>query len=88
MVLAATSPAGKVELLQPPASAAIGERVSFAGYAGEPATPAIMSKRKVFEAVAAHLLVDDKLQATYKGVPFMTSAGAVTVPTAAGGKIK
>lgn len=88
MVLAATSPAGKVELLQPPATAPVGERVTFAGFAGEPATQSTMSKRKVFETVAAHLLVDDKLQATYKGVPFMTTAGAVTVPSAAGGKIK
>jgi methionine--tRNA ligase beta chain len=88
MVLAATSAAGKVELLDPPAGAPAGERVTFAGLANAPAAePNAMAKKKHFDLTAEHLRVDDALRACYKGAPMMTSAGAVTVPSAAGGTI-
>ena len=41
----------KVELLQPPAGAKPGERVAFAGHAGEPAPPNTMAKKKILESV-------------------------------------
>jgi len=87
MVLAATSPAGKVELLEAPAGAKVGERVSFAGFEGEACTPAVMGKKKYFDTAAEGLKVDDALRASYKGVPMMTSAGAVVVQSAKGGSI-
>lgn len=88
MVLAATSPEGKVELVDPPAGAKVGERVSFEGHTGsEPAAPNAMAKKKYFDIVAESLRVDDSLTATYKGIPFMTSAGPCTVPSAKGGTI-
>lgn len=87
MVLAATSPAGKVELLEPPADAKAGERVTFEGMHAAAAEPNHMAKKKWFDLAAEHLKVDDALQASYKGVVMMTSAGPVKVPSAVGGTI-
>jgi methionyl-tRNA synthetase len=87
MVLAATSAAGKVELLNPPKDAKIGERVAFAGHASTPAEPNQMAKKKYFDTVAESLRVGDDLVANYKGIPFMTSAGPISVPSAKGGTI-
>jgi len=94
MVLAATSAEGKVELLTPPAGAAIGERVRFPGHSADPATPAQMSKKKIWDAAAVGLITDagdsgaGAPVATYKGIPFTTSAGPVTVASNKGSKIK
>lgn len=53
MVLcAANSDKSNVKLLQVPADAAIGARVTFEGFSGEAATPAQMAKKKIFEALA------------------------------------
>ena len=88
MVLAATSAAGKVELLDPPVGAPAGERVTFEGHGGvPPAEPNAMGKKKWFDLAAEHLKVDEQCRAAYKGVPMMTTAGAVTVPSAVGGGI-
>lgn len=87
MVLAATSAAGKVELLDVPAGARVGERVIVPGFEGEVASANVMKKKKHFDVAAEALKVDDKLQATYKGVPLTTSAGVITVPSTAGGSI-
>lgn len=38
-------------LIDPPEGAKIGERVTFAGFEGEPATPAQVQKKKYLEAV-------------------------------------
>jgi hypothetical protein len=95
MVLAATSADGKVELLTPPAGAAVGERITFAGHSAEAASPAQMSKKKIWDAAAVGLVTEAAAAAgasgpaaTYKGIPFMTSAGPVTVPTNTAAKIK
>jgi len=87
MVLAATSAEGKVELLDPPAGAAVGERVEVAGHSSKPAEPNAMAKKKWFDLAAEHLRVTDGLQAAYKGIPLTTSAGPVTVPTTKGATI-
>ncbi|OAY84299.1 probable methionine--tRNA ligase isoform X2 [Ananas comosus] len=63
-----------VEPLIPPEGATIGERVSFAGYEGKP-EDVLNPKKKQLEKITPHLYTDDKSVATYKGVPFMTSAG-------------
>jgi aminoacyl tRNA synthase complex-interacting multifunctional protein 1 len=81
MVLCATSPSGKVEFVTPPEGAKIGERISFAGHVGEPAAPSRMDKKKIFETIAPGLVVGDKGICTYKGIPFMTSAGECFVET-------
>ena len=90
MVLCATGADGKVEFVAPPASARVGERVSFAEYEGAaPADPKRMDKKKIFDAVAPGLRVNDSCVATWNGIPFMTSGGPCTVPESAkGGAIK
>lgn len=90
MVLCATSAAGKVEFVEPPPEAKVGERIQFAGHAGAPADPNRVAKKKLFEAVAPGLRVDASRVATWEGVPFMTSAGPCTVasPEMAGASIK
>lgn len=53
MVLCAvTDGHSNVALVEPPANANVGDRVIFAGFAGEPATPAQIAKKKIFEALA------------------------------------
>ncbi len=41
-----------VKLLEPPMDAQVGERVSFPGYAGEPAQANQMAKKKILEKLA------------------------------------
>ena len=89
MVLCATGADGKVAFVTPPEGAKVGERVSFAGFGGEPALPARMDKKKIFDAVAPELAVAAGGAAAWRGVPFMTSAGPCTVEgVAAGSPIK
>jgi aminoacyl tRNA synthase complex-interacting multifunctional protein 1 len=88
MVLCATAEDGSVEFVVPPADAKVGERVTFPGHENRNVTPNQLAKKKIFELVAGDLKVDDKLNATWQGVPFMTSAGPCTVKSAKNGPIK
>ncbi|XP_008792236.2 aminoacyl tRNA synthase complex-interacting multifunctional protein 1 isoform X1 [Phoenix dactylifera] len=63
-----------VEPLIPPEGAKLGECVSFSGYEGKP-EDILNPKKKQLEKITPHLYTDDKGVATYKGTPFMTSAG-------------
>lgn len=74
-------------MVEPPADAAVGERVTFAGHSGE--TEASLSgKSKVWEKLAADLRSNGDLVACYQDVPFMTSAGVCKVQTIANGEIR
>mmetsp|Transcript_17496 Transcript_17496/g.26561 ORF Transcript_17496/g.26561 Transcript_17496/m.26561 type:complete len:239 (+) Transcript_17496:119-835(+) len=75
MVLCA-SKEDEVKFVEPPADAVIGERVMIDGYDGEPATENQVIKKKMLNAIFPDLKTDDDGLATYKGVPFTTSAGA------------
>jgi len=80
MVLCATGPSG-VELLEPPAGAKAGERVTFSGYSGEP--DAVLNEKKgkaPLPEISPLLKTNSKREAAYRDIPFMTSAGPVTVP--------
>ncbi|XP_072170774.1 aminoacyl tRNA synthase complex-interacting multifunctional protein 1-like [Diadema setosum] len=66
MVMCASSP-DKVEILQPPAGAAPGDRVGCEGYELGDFPPQMNPKKKIFERIQPHLLTNDDLQATYKG---------------------
>ncbi|XP_020584405.1 methionine--tRNA ligase, cytoplasmic isoform X3 [Phalaenopsis equestris] len=66
-----------VEPIIPPEGAKIGERVSFPGFEGKP-EDVLNPKKKQLEKITPHLYTDDKGVATYKGIPFMTSAGPCT----------
>lgn len=86
-VILAASAAGKTEPLSAPASAAAGERVTFAGYptAASPMAPA---NDKTLKAVLAELRTGADGVAAYKGVAFDTAAGPVKAETALNGEIK
>lgn len=67
MVLCASTPE-KVELMQPPSGAQVGDRVTVEGYSGEPA-PECNPKNNIFGIVQPDLKTDDNLIGTYKGKP-------------------
>lgn len=73
--------------MEPPASAVVGERVTFTGYAGEP-DGVLNPKHKVWETVQPDLHTDAELVACYKDVPFTTSAGICKVSSIASGAIR
>ncbi|KAL9247816.1 hypothetical protein vseg_021206 [Gypsophila vaccaria] len=66
-----------VEPLLPPEGAKVGERVSFTGHEGKP-EDVLNPKKKQLDKITPYLFTDENGVATYKGVPFMTSAGPCT----------
>ena len=91
----------RVELLDPPTSAVVGERIAFPPLMPLPASssplpPLVATKAKpeVLEAVMAALRIDDKGVAVFSGgaastaAPMTTSAGPVTVHSLKEGSIK
>ncbi|KAK1307561.1 putative methionine--tRNA ligase [Acorus calamus] len=88
MVLAASNnDHTKVELVDPPESAQVGERVTFPGFSGNP-DKVLNPKKKVWETVQTDLQSNAELVACYKGVPFTTSAGVCKVSTISEGAIR
>nr|VDD03204.1 unnamed protein product [Brassica rapa] len=88
MVLAASSSDGsKVELVEPPESAEIGERVRFQGFEGEPDV-VLDPKMKVWETLVVDLHTDENLVACYKDLPFTTDAGVCKVSSISNGTIR
>jgi len=88
MVLCASSAdKAKTIFCEVPAGAKNGEQISFSGFEGEPATPAQMDKKKVFEVVAPMLKVAADGTCTGAGVAFETSAGPCKAPGMAGSNI-
>lgn len=88
MVLCAKSAdMSKVEFVEPPEGAPVGERIHFEGLVGEPITPAQVSKKKVWEACSPLMRTDANRVACVDGVPFMTSAGPCIAPTVANGSV-
>jgi len=76
MVLCASLSNKKVEFVQPPANASIGERVFVEGFSGDAATENQVGKKKMLDLVFPDLKTNTNGIATYRGVPLMTSAGA------------
>ncbi|XP_060172218.1 methionine--tRNA ligase, cytoplasmic-like [Lycium barbarum] len=88
MVLAASnSDHTKVELVEPPKDAAIGERVTFPGFDGK-ADDVLNPKKKVWETLQVDLHTDKKLVACYKDLPLTTSAGVCKVASISEGSIR
>merc|ERR1712136_563884 len=80
MIMCASSPE-KVETLQVPPGAAIGDRVTCPAYPGEPDSQ-LNTKKKHWEAIAKDLAVKADGVASYKGDPFTISGkGCCTAPT-------
>ncbi len=63
--------------LAPPAGAAVGDLVTVEGHASAPEPPGNRAG-KAYDRVADELFVDEEGRATFKGLPFMVGAGAVT----------
>ncbi|KAK9942897.1 hypothetical protein M0R45_008540 [Rubus argutus] len=88
MVLAASnSDHTAVELVDPPKSAQVGERVTFPGFEGEP-DDVLNPKKKVWETLQVDLHSNSELTACYKDIPLTTSAGVCTVSSIRGGSIR
>lgn len=78
MVLCASNDThDQVDPILPPEGAAIGDRITFEGYGKEPEAQ-LNPKKKQFEKIAPDLRVDANGVCVYRGVPMMTSKGAVT----------
>jgi methionyl-tRNA synthetase len=77
----------RLELLEPPEGAAIGERVVVAGFERAPESQ-LNPRKKVFETVAKELVTDGEGVATYKGAPLMTSAGPCRAKTLTGAGVR
>ena len=77
MVLcASTEDGGSVVFVDPPADAAIGERVMCEGFDGEPTTENQIIKKKVLDKVFPDLKTDSSGVATYQGVPLTAGSGS------------
>jgi methionyl-tRNA synthetase len=76
-----------VELIQPPQGSKPGDRVTAAGYPGEP-DELLNPKKKIFEAVQPDLATNADRVACYRGVPLATAAGSCTAASVAGGSIR
>ncbi|XP_055811201.1 methionine--tRNA ligase, cytoplasmic-like [Solanum dulcamara] len=88
MVLATSnSDHTKVELVEPPKDAVIGERVTFLGFDGKP-DDVLNPKKKVWETVQVDLHTNKELVACYKDVPFTTSVGICKVASISEGTIR
>lgn len=88
MVLAASNADHtQVEVLDPPAGVAPGDRITFEGETAPPEAQ-LNPKKGVFERVAAELKTNDQCVATYKGSAFTTPKGIVKVATLKGAGIK
>jgi methionyl-tRNA synthetase len=86
MVLAAKGD-DKVELVEPPADAPIGDRVYIEGLSGEPWSAAQVKKKKVFEIVAKGLKTDASRVATWDGKALLTSKGSCKAPSLVGAPV-
>lgn len=81
----------RVEFVEPPADAVIGEVITFTGLPPpRPAAPSQVEKQKIFAQCAAGLAMTTTTDrvAVWNGHAFMTSAGPCTVPTIAGGVLR
>jgi methionyl-tRNA synthetase len=86
MVLCASTE-DKVELVEPPKSAIVGERVKFTGFEGEP-DDVLNPKKKIWEALQVDLHTNGGLVACFKDLPFTTSAGICKVSSISNGTIR
>jgi aminoacyl tRNA synthase complex-interacting multifunctional protein 1 len=81
--------AERVEFVEPPADASIGEVISFQDLpAPEPISAAQVEKRKVFAAASEKMMTNESKIAVWDGHAFMTSAGPCTTKTIAGGVLR
>ncbi|KAI8919399.1 hypothetical protein DFJ77DRAFT_546834 [Powellomyces hirtus] len=73
----------RVEVLEPPADAAPGDKVWIPGFDQKPSDTTSMVKKKLFDACQVHFRTNADCIATYKGHPLQTIHGPVKVKTLA-----
>ncbi len=79
----------KVEFVEPPAGAKIGEVITFEGLpTPEPFTGAQVDKKKVFQACAEGMKTTNEGIAAWNGHAFLTSAGPCFSPTIKNGPMR
>ncbi|DBA04363.1 TPA: hypothetical protein N0F65_002125 [Lagenidium giganteum] len=71
----------RIEFIEPPADAKVGERVFIDTESGEPLSAAQLKKQKAWEKAAVDLLTNEEGVATYKGNVIKTSAGPCRAKT-------
>jgi len=86
MVMCASTPE-KVEIMAPPPGSKPGDLVQVEGFSRNPDAQ-LNPKKKIFEACAPDLKVNDGKQATYKGVLWTVNGQPVTSQTLVGVQIK
>lgn len=88
MVLCA-SDANKTALdfVLPPAGAAVGERIVWEGFSGEPETAKKMDKKKAWEAIQPEFTTNADGVACWRGVPWALLSGGVCAASVKGGII-
>ena len=77
----------QVELVSPPADAAVGERVFIDGLSGEPFSSTQVKKKKTWDVVAKNLKTIDGGVATWDGKEIKTSAGVCSAASLVGAPI-
>lgn len=91
MVLCASTEE-KVEFVDPPADAKVGDRVSLEGFFGDEhpvLTANQMKKRKVWEKVAKVLKTNDDREVCFDGTPIVTASGSkIVAPTLVGAPVR
>lgn len=75
----------QVELVEPPAGARPGDRVSTAGLECDPVA---VLKKEMFDPIAAGLKTNAECLACYNGAALETSSGPCKVKSISGGPIK
>ena len=79
----------KVEFVEPPEAAKIGEVITFEGLpTPEPFTGSQVEKKKVFQACAEGMKTTEEGVASWNGHIFLTSAGPCKSPTIRNGAMR
>nr|AEB92227.1 P43 [Eisenia andrei] len=87
MIMCGSSPE-KVEIIDPPIGAAIGDRVVVDGYSGGP-DEQLNPKKEIWEQIQPDLRINDAGVATYKGIPWnVRNLGPFKVATMTNSGIK
>jgi tRNA-binding EMAP/Myf-like protein len=67
----------KVTLLEIPSNAKPGDRVTFKGFEGEPASSSVVAKKKILEGIAPFLVTSDDGVCCFKDIPFVINGNTV-----------
>ena len=79
----------KVEFVEPPEGAPLGEIVTFEGLpTPAPFTPSQVEKKKLFATCMDGMKTNDQCQGTFNGAVFMTTAGACKAKSIKGGNMR